>query len=62
MGGKIAAALASLRLFGLEKLILIAPSPPTPEPMDEYMKKDLLTAYNKPGKLRMIINKITLGG
>jgi hypothetical protein len=45
-----------------EKLILIAPSPPTPEPMDEYMKKQLLTAYNKPGKLRKIINKITLGG
>jgi len=59
MGGKIAAALASLRLFGLEKLILIAPSPPTPEPMDEYMKKELLIAYNKLGELRMIINKIT---
>lgn len=34
MGGKIALSLASRKAFGLEKLILIAPSPATPEPMN----------------------------
>jgi pimeloyl-ACP methyl ester carboxylesterase len=55
MGGKIAAALASLRLFGLEKLILIAPSPPTPEPIICV----LLTPHGMDG-LRKAARKIFL--
>lgn len=35
MGGKLAAAAAARRPEGLEALVLLAPSPPTPEPIDE---------------------------
>ncbi len=59
MGGKIALSLASHKPFGLHKLVLFAPSPPTPEPMSDEEKTQLLTAYNNRPELIKIINSIT---
>src|SRR5215207_8184073 len=43
MGGKIAMACAVAQPRGLAGLILVAPSPPSPEPMDELERRRLLT-------------------
>jgi len=59
MGGKIALSLASHKPLGLNKLVLFAPSPPTPEPMSDEEKTQLLTAYNNRPELIKIINSIT---
>jgi len=45
MGGKIALALAARRPLGLRSLILLAPSPPTPEPMREEDRARLLRTH-----------------
>jgi len=45
MGGKIAMALAARRPPGLAGLVLVAPSPPTPEPMPEATRAHLLATY-----------------
>ncbi len=45
MGGKMAAFIASTEPKALRSLILVAPSPPTPEPMTDKQRKDLLSAY-----------------
>lgn len=45
MGGKIALALAARRPAGLQKLVLLAPSPPTPEPIPDQERKRLLDGY-----------------
>ena len=44
MGGKIALALAARRPPGLEALLLIAPSPPTPEPILDDVRAHLLAS------------------
>ena len=43
MGGKIALYYAAQKPSGLELLVLLAPSPPVPEPMDEAERRRLLT-------------------
>ena len=45
MGGKIALALAARRPRGLQRLVLIAPSPPTPEPIVDEERTRLLEGY-----------------
>lgn len=45
MGGKIALALAAENPPGLQSLILLAPSPPTPEPMDEQTRAEMLATH-----------------
>ena len=45
MRGKIAMARAARRPPGLAALVLVAPSPPTPEPMSEATRTHLLTHY-----------------
>ncbi|GJG89596.1 hydrolase [Gemmatimonadetes bacterium T265] len=45
MGGKIAMALAARRPAGLAGLVLVAPSPPTPEPMTEASRAHTLASY-----------------
>ena len=42
MGGKIALVVAARRPLGLSHLVLLAPSPPTPEPIDESERASLL--------------------
>ncbi|CAN5638687.1 alpha/beta hydrolase [soil metagenome] len=45
MGGKIALALAARKPKGLHSLILLAPSPPTPEPIKEDERAKLLATH-----------------
>ena len=45
MGGKVALSVASHRPAGLEGLVLIAPSPPTPEPMRADERTRLLRSH-----------------
>ena len=45
MGGKIALAVAARRPVGLRSLVLLAPSPPTPEPVDDSERTRLLKTY-----------------
>jgi pimeloyl-ACP methyl ester carboxylesterase len=45
MGGKIALTLAARNPKGLKSLILLAPSPPTPEPIPETERIKLLAAH-----------------
>ena len=45
MGGKIALAFAARNPEGLQSLILLAPSPPTPEPIPETERETLLNAH-----------------
>jgi pimeloyl-ACP methyl ester carboxylesterase len=47
MGGKVAQAVAARGLDGLEGLVLVASSPPTPEPMEDNERERLLNAYGK---------------
>lgn len=47
MGGKIALALAARRPKGLHHVVLLAPSPPTPEPMDDAERERLLKGYGQ---------------
>lgn len=54
MGGKIAQALASKGVNGLQGLILIAPSPPVPEPMNDVQEKELSDAFGNKEALQKI--------
>ncbi|MDQ6787532.1 MAG: alpha/beta hydrolase [Acidobacteriota bacterium] len=45
MGGKFALALAARKPENLQSLILLAPSPPTPEPISEDERKRLLNTH-----------------
>ncbi len=45
MGGKIALDFAARRSKGLQSLILLAPSPPTPEPIKESERAKLLASH-----------------
>lgn len=48
MGGKFALAVAAHRPMGLRGLVLVAPSPPTPEPMKPADRRRLLKGYGDP--------------
>jgi len=45
MSGKIAAVIAARRPPALRGLVLVAPSPPTPEPMDEAKRNRALNSH-----------------
>jgi pimeloyl-ACP methyl ester carboxylesterase len=53
MGGKVAAALArdavdgDAALRGLQALLLVSPSPPSPEPMDEKVRQQMLASLGQ---------------
>ena len=59
MGGKIALALAARRPLGLDQLVLLSPSPPSPEPMSEHDRTAALAAFGKPGEAAKTFRKIT---
>ncbi len=59
MGGKIALAVAARQPHGLAALILVAPSPPTPEPMTEDARASFLAAYGDCAAIERTIDKIT---
>lgn len=58
MGGKIALALAARRPAALTGLILLAASPPTPEPMTEDERQASLDAYGSRRIARRQLNEI----
>ena len=59
MGGKVAAVLAARRPVGLRALLLIAPSPLSPEPMTAQDRQALKAAYGQPDLLRAHYRQIT---
>ena len=58
MGGKIALALAARRPCGLSALVLVAPSPPTPEPMKEAERTRQLETHGQRAAALQTIEKI----
>jgi pimeloyl-ACP methyl ester carboxylesterase len=59
MGGKLAMAYALARPRGLKGLVLVAPSPPTPEPMDESERSRLLARHGDRASAERIVRNIT---
>ncbi len=60
MGGKFAMALAARRPAGLRALVLVDPSPPTPEPMSESDREHLLVSHGDRAAMVALIQKITV--
>jgi pimeloyl-ACP methyl ester carboxylesterase len=59
MGGKVAMLLAARRPVGLRGLLLLSPSPPSPEPMSDADRAASLAAYGQPTEAEKTFNKIT---
>jgi len=59
MGGKIALALAARQPTGLRGLVLLAPSPPSPEPISDKDRAASLAAYGKPEEAEKTFANIT---
>ncbi len=59
MGGKIALALASIQPPGLQSVILLAPSPPTPEPIEPSERSRLLNTHGNRSAAEETAHKIT---
>ena len=59
MGGKIALSLAARQPTGLSGLVLLAPSPPTPEPMEDTERQRLRTTHGQRAAALQTLGKIT---
>lgn len=59
MSGKVAMVLASRSLAGLEGLILVASSPPSPEPMSEQDRQNTLLNHGDRSSAEQLMGKIT---
>jgi len=59
MGGKLALACAAAEPPGLAGLVLVAPSPPTPEPMDERERSRLLATHGDRASAEETLHTIT---
>lgn len=59
MSGKVALNLASRQPSGLLGLVLLAPSPPSPEPIDDVERERLLTTHGQPAAAEETMRKIT---
>jgi len=59
MSGKVAMLLASRRPAGLRGLLLLSPSPPTPEPISDDDRAASLAAYGQPDEAEKTFSKIT---
>ena len=60
MGGKIALSLAARRPAGLGGLVLVAPSPPTPEPMEAVARERLLRSHGDRGAAEETVRQIAM--
>lgn len=60
MGGKVAQALAARQLPGLTPLLLLAPSPLTPEPMSDESRARLRAAWGDTNRCRQILGEIVV--
>ncbi len=59
MGGKVALALAASAPPGLAAVALLAPSPPTPEPMEKPERERLLAGHGDPAAAEETLRQIT---
>ncbi|SMB85036.1 alpha/beta hydrolase fold [Hymenobacter roseosalivarius DSM 11622] len=59
MGGKIALALAARQPAGLLGIVLLSPSPPSPEPMTDEERTASLHAYGNPEAAARTLARIT---
>ena len=59
MGGKLALACAAVNPPGLAGLVLVAPSPPSPEPMAEKERDHLLATHGDRSSAKQTIRTIT---
>jgi pimeloyl-ACP methyl ester carboxylesterase len=59
MSGKIGMALAARRPAGLRGLLLLSPSPPTPEPISDEDRAASLAAYGQPAEAEKTFTNIT---
>jgi 3-oxoadipate enol-lactonase len=59
MSGKIAAVIAARRPPGLRGLVLVAPSPPTPEPMEEAKRNMALKSHGLRSAALATVENIT---
>ena len=59
MSGKISLALAARRPAGLRGLLLLSPSPPTPEPISDEDRAASLKAYGQPAEAEKTFTNIT---
>lgn len=59
MGGKITLAIAAKNPAGLRSLLLVAPSPPTPEPTTNKDRMTMLETFGSPYLIERLINGIT---
>ena len=60
MGGKIALALAARQPAGLRGLVLLSPSPPTPEPISDHDRAASLAAYGQHLEAEKTATKIVI--
>lgn len=60
MGGKVALDLAARRPAGLGGLVLVAPSPPTPEPMEAAAREQLLRSHGNRGAAEQTVRLIAM--
>jgi len=60
MGGKIALNLAARRPAGLGGLVLVAPSPPTPEPMEAAARERLLRCHGDRGAAEETVRRMSI--
>ncbi len=59
MGGKIALDVASLQPEGLQSVVLVAPSPPSPEPITDAQLKVMLDTFGNRPAIEKLVDKIT---
>jgi pimeloyl-ACP methyl ester carboxylesterase len=59
MSGKVAMLLAARQPAGLRGLLLLSPSPPTPEPISDDDRAASLAAYGQPTEAEKTFTKIT---
>ena len=60
MGGKVALALAARRPAGLRSLVLLAPSPPSAEPIDPQQRGTMLAAWGSRSAMSDIVDAATV--
>ena len=61
MGGKVAMAVAARRPLGLAGLVLLAPSPPTPEPIADDARAALIADWGEYSAMSRTLAEITAG-
>ncbi len=59
MTGKVALAFAARRPAGLLGLVLVTPSPPGPEPIEDEAREEMLQSHGTRSGAERLINKIT---